>query len=53
MESETCLLCDANDCHVGGSLGFTASDLAEEIILQDPSIMALPADVIGSWEALA
>lgn len=48
MESETFLLLFANVCQVGGSLGLIARDFADDIILQEPSMMLLPADVIGS-----
>lgn len=53
MESDTFLLWLANVCQVGGSFGLRARDLAERIILQEPSMMLLPADVIGSWATLA
>lgn len=50
IESETDLLWLANNCHVGGSLGVTARDLAAVTIEQEPSIMAWLADVIGSYK---
>lgn len=53
MESETFLLWLAKVCQVGGSFGLRASDLAERIILQEPSMMLLPADVMGSWATRA
>ena len=42
IESETDLLWLASDCHVGGSLGFRASDLAARIIEHEPSMIDLP-----------
>ena len=38
---------------MGGSLGLIANCLAPCSMLQAPSIMALPADAIGSWAFLA
>ena len=42
MESDTDLLWLASDCHVGGSFGFNASDLAASIIEHEPSMIDLP-----------
>ena len=49
MLSEMHLLWLARDFHVGGSFGLTANDFAVNIIEQEPSIIARPAEVIGSW----
>lgn len=53
MESETDLLWLASNCQVGGSLGLTAKDLAVSTMEQDPSIIACPEEVMGSWDARA
>ena len=49
MASETALLLLARACHVGGSLGLMANDLAEWIMEQDPSMMNDPDSRIGVW----
>lgn len=43
MLSDTFLLWLARACHVGGSFGLTARDLAASIMAQEPSMIAFPA----------
>ncbi len=47
IASETALLLLAKACQVGGSLGLIASDLAEWIMEQEPSMMNDPDSRIG------
>lgn len=53
IASETLLEWLEYSWYVGGSLGLTASCFAAATILQAPSIMALPAETMGSWAFLA
>lgn len=53
MASDTLLEWLEYSWYVGGSFGLTASCLAAVTMLHAPSIIALPADTMGSWAFLA